>query len=362
MKIAIILGTRPEIIKMWSIIHQLHEQKSDYLIIHTNQHYSSNMNEVFFQSLRLPLPHHNLHVGSDTQGKQIALMLTKIKEILVKEKPDCVMVAGDTNTVLGGALAASQLGIKIAHVEAGLRSFDSTMPEEINRILTDHLSDYLFAPTKTQEKHLLYEEVSPQKIHIVGNSVADAVLGHLKDVKKIDYLPKHSLRKQEYFLITIHRAENTDNKERLQKLLKSLEKVYQKYGEILFYPIHPRTKKRIAEFKLKVPKGVILSDPLDYFEFLQLIENAKVVLTDSGGVQEEACILKTPCLTLRDNTERPETVEVGANIIAGTKPAKILSSIKLMMESKRNWISPFGNGDTGKKIIDIIQKDFNSLS
>ncbi len=360
MKLAVVLGTRPEVIKMWSIICQLQERRIEHFIIHTNQHYSANMSDFFFQSLGLPQPRYNLQIGSDTQGKQIASMLRGTEKVLWKEKPDCIFIAGDTNTVLGGALAASKLGIKIAHVEAGLRSFDCTMPEETNRILADHTSDYLFVPTSIQEQNLLYEGIPREKIHIVGNSISDAVKGHLPKIQGEQHLSPHSLQKQGYFLVTVHRPENTDNREKLQQLLKSLERVHQKYGHPLLYPLHPRAKRKIKEFNLPIPPGLILTAPLDYFEFLQLLQNAKIVLTDSGGVQEEAAILRVPCVTLRNNTERPETVRIGANIIAGTKPQQVLKSIKAMLGRKREWENPFGDGTTGKKIVEIIQKDFQN--
>ena len=362
MKIAVIIGTRPEMIKMWSIIRLLQERGINYLLIHTGQHYSANMKDVFFHSLHLPKPHYNLNVGSDTQGRQIALMLRRIGEMLAKEKPELVMIQGDTNTVLAGALAASKLAlkldIKVAHVEAGLRSFDCTMPEETGRIIADHASDYLFAPTNIQKQNLLYEGVSPEKIYVVGNSIADAVKEHLHLIQGGEYLHKHSLQKQNYFLVTMHRVENTDNCDKLKQLLDSLGKVYEQYKLPLFYPVHPRMKKRIKEFNLPLPPGLTLTDPLDYLEFLQLLHNAKAVLTDSGGVQEEASILRVPCITLRNNTERPETVQIGANIVAGTKPLSILQAIELMLSRKREWNHPFGEGDTGKKIMDVIQKDF----
>ncbi len=358
MKIAVILGTRPEMIKMWSIIRQLQVRRMNYLLVHTNQHYSENMNDIFFQSLHLPTPHYNLNVVADTQGKQISLMTRKVGDILSLEKPDLIMIEGDTNTVLGATLAASKLRIKIAHVEAGLRSFDCTMPEESNRIIADHASDYLFAPTQIQEQNLLSEGISQERIHVVGNSIADAVREHLPQIQNEEHLSRHALQKRGYFLVTVHRAENTDNYDRLQQLLESLGKVYDRYRLPLIYPIHPRTKKRIKEFDLPLPPGLVLTDPLGYLEFLQLLYNARVALTDSGGVQEEASILQVPCITLRNNTERPETVQIGANIIVGTKTIPILTAMEMMINGKREWKHPFGDGDTGEKIVTIIQKDF----
>ena len=324
-------------------------------ILHTGQHYSYEMDKVFFEELELPDAKYNLDVGSGTHGAQTGKMLIGIEKVLLKENPEVVLVEGDTNTVLAGALAASKLHIKVGHVEAGLRSYDRYMPEEINRVVTDHISDYLFAPTEIAKKNLIKEGISESKVFVTGNTIVDAVYQNLEIAKrKVDILNKLDLERESYFLVTAHRQENVDVKERLSGILKGLEKIYFEFGLPIIFPIHPRTAKRIKEFGLKVPNGVKLIGPLGYLEFLQLEENAKLILTDSGGVQEESCILKVPCVTLRDNTERPETLEVGSNIIAGTNQKRILGSVKEMINKERNWINPFGDGEAGNRILKII--------
>lgn len=358
MKIAIILGTRPEIIKMSSIIRELEKQNMDYFILHTGQHYSYNLDKVFFQELELPEPKYNLNIGSGSHAEETGKMLIGIEKILLKEEPDLILAEGDTNTVLAGALAASKLHIKVGHVEAGLRSYDRDMPEEINRVLADHVSDYLFAPTEKARNILLGEGIPENKIFVTGNTIVDAVYQNLEIARgKVDILNlnKLNLEKEEYFLITAHRQENVDKKERLKGIFDGLKLVYNEFGLPIIYPIHPRTQKRINEFGLKMAEGIELIEPLGFLEFLQLEANAKLVLTDSGGVQEETCILKVPCVTLRDNTERPETIDVGSNVLAGTNQDKISNSVKLMLSKERNWLNPFGDGRSGIRIIEILK-------
>jgi len=350
--IAIILGTRPEIIKMSPIIRECEKQSLDYFILHTGQHYSYNLDRIFFDELELPAPKYNLDVGSGTHAEETGKMLIGIEKVLLKEKPDIVLVEGDTNTVLAGALAAAKLHIKVGHVEAGLRSYDRSMPEEINRILADHVSDYLFAPTEKAKENLLREGIEEDKIFVTGNTIVDAVYQNLEIAKrKVNILDRLNLNSREYFLVTSHRQENVDIKERLKGILGGLELVYHKFNLPIIYPIHPRTKKRIREFGLEVPEGTELIEPTGFLEFLQLEANARLVLTDSGGVQEETCILKVPCVTLRDNTERPETIEVGSNVLAGVNQNKILECVRIMVSKERDWKNPFGDGKAGKKII-----------
>ena len=356
MKISIILGTRPEIIKMSPVIRELENQTLDYFILHTGQHYSYNLDKIFFEDLELPAAKYNLDVGSGTHAEETGKMLIGIEKVLKEEKPDVVLVEGDTNTVLAGALAASKLHIKVGHVEAGLRSYDRTMPEEINRVLADHVSDYLFAPTEQAKQNLLREGIEENKIFVTGNTIVDAVYQNLGIAeRKVDVLNKLNLSSKEYFLITAHRQENVDIKERLKGILEGLELVYDEFNFPIIYPIHPRTMKKINEFGLEVQNGIRLIEPRGFLEFLQLEANAKLVLTDSGGVQEEACILKVPCVTLRDNTERPETLEVGSNILAGVNQNKILEDVKFMLNKERNWKNPFGDGWAGSMIIKILE-------
>lgn len=359
-KIAIIIGTRPEIIKMSPIIRECQRRRLNFFILHTNQHYSENLDRIFFKELKLPQPKYNLNIGSRTHAEGTGKMLVGIEKVLIKEKPDIVLVEGDTNTVLAGALVAVKLHIKIGHIEAGLRSYDRKMPEEINRILTDHCSDFLFVPTKKSKEILLNEGISKKKIFITGNTIVDAVFQNLKLAKKkSEILKKLDLKKQEYFLITVHRQENTDNKKRLEGILKGLNLIYNKYNLPIIYPIHPRTEKMIKKFKLKIPKGIKLIEPVGYLDFLQLEVNARLIFTDSGGVQEESCVLRVPCVTLRDNTERPETIEVGASILAGTGPQKILWVTRKMLKKSKKWNNPFGDSRAGQKIVKVIEKYVN---
>jgi UDP-N-acetylglucosamine 2-epimerase (non-hydrolysing) len=371
MKIAIVLGTRPEIIKMSPVIRECENQNIDYFILHTGQHYSYNLDKIFFEELELPKPKYNLDVGSGTHAEETGKMLIGIEKVLKEEKPDVVLIEGDTNTVLAGALAATKLHIspyracgvmgqspiKVGHVEAGLRSYDRTMPEEINRVLADHVSDYLFAPTEKAKENLLKEGIEEDKIFVMGNTIVDAVYQNLEIARrKVDVLNKLNLNPEGYFLVTAHRQENVDIKERLKGILDGLELVYRKFNYPIIYPVHPRTMKRINEFGLEVPNGIVLIEPLGFLEFLQLEANAKLVLTDSGGVQEETCILRVPCVTLRDNTERSETLEVGSNVLAGVNQSRILSATEEMLSKGNNWKNPFGDGKSGERIIKVVEE------
>ena len=359
MKISIILGTRPEIIKFCPIIRECERLASDYFILHTGQHYSYNMDKIFFEQLGLPEVKYNLDVCSGTHAEQTGKMLIGIEKILIKEKPDIVLVEGDTNTVLAGALAAVKLGIKIGHVEAGLRSYDKQMPEEINRIVADHCSDFLFAPTEKSKRILVGEGIPENKVFITGNTIVDAVFQNLKKLKNgADVLKNLGINSRSYFLVTVHRQENVDNKERFQGIMKGLNILYRKFGFPIIYPIHPRAEKQLKLFDLK-PRGVKIIKPLDYFDCLQLESNARLILTDSGGVQEEACILGVPCVTLRYNTERPETLDVGANMLAGTNPIEIVKKTEIMMNKLEKWENPFGDGTAGKRMIKILYDNFS---
>ena len=354
--ISIVLGTRPEIIKMSPVIRECEEKGLDYFILHTGQHYSYEMDRVFFDELELPQPKYNLDVGSGTHAEQTGRIMIGVEKVLMKERPDIVLVQGDTNTTLAGALAAAKLQIKVGHVEAGLRSFDRRMPEEINRVLTDHISDYLFAPTEKARQNLLREGLDGSRIYVTGNTIVDAVYQNLEIAKKkVSVLKDLGLKPEGYFLVTAHRQENVDVKERLEGILKGLELIRQEFSMPVVFPMHPRTRRRIREFGLSLD-GIEVINPLGFLEFLQLEANARLVLTDSGGVQEETCILKVPCVTLRDNTERPETLEVGSNVLAGTNPESILESVRIMLDRKRSWKNPFGDGRAGERIVRIILK------
>jgi UDP-N-acetylglucosamine 2-epimerase (non-hydrolysing) len=299
---------------------------------------------------------YNLDVGSGKHGEQTGKILSGVEPVLQKEEPDVVLVEGDTNTVLAGALAATKLHIKVGHVEAGLRSYDRQMPEEINRVLTDHCSDYLFAPTETARRILLGEGIQDTKIFVTGNTIVDAVFQNLEIAKdRNNALNDLHLEPRNYFLVTAHRQENVDVKERFEGIIKGLELVAKEFGLPVVYPIHPRARKMMNHFGLKT-NGIEFIEPLDYLSFVQLESKAKLVLTDSGGVQEETCILEVPCVTLRDNTERPETLDVGSNILAGTNAESILSKTKEMINRENSWENPFGDGKAGRRIVEILEE------
>jgi len=353
-KIAIILGTRPEIIKMSPVIRALEKIGADYFVLHTGQHYSYNMDRVFFEQLELPEARYNLDVGSGSHAEQTAKMLLGIERVLLKEKTEIVLVEGDTNSVFSGALTAAKLQIGIGHVEAGLRSYDRTMPEEVNRVLADHMADYLFAPTENARGILLGEGIPAQRIYMTGNTIVDAVFQNLELAKsKIDSLKDFNLQPHRFALVTIHRPENVDDLKRFSSIIQAIDILQPELKMPVIYPIHPRSRKMMSQFSLTTRHATLI-DPVDFLGFLQLESNAAIILTDSGGVQEEACILKVPCVTLRHNTERPETIEIGSNIIAGTSPEKIVECVHTMLNRTRDWQNPFGDGAAGEKIVKII--------
>jgi len=359
---AVILGTRPEIIKMSPIIRSCERKGVDFFVLHTGQHYSYEMDRVFFEELGLPPPDINLDIGSKSHAEQTGAIMTGVERVLLDRKPDTVLVQGDTNTVLAGALAASKchvrgdrsLPVKVGHVEAGLRSFDRTMPEEVNRVVADHLSDYLFAPTSSARKNLLREGIEKRKIFVTGNTIVDAVVENLAlSEKKADIVHELGLSADNYFLVTLHRQENVDDKKRLKGILDGLTRIHDSSGLPLIFPVHPRTQKMITSFGLKT-RGIQTIKPTGFLEFLQLESKARLALTDSGGVQEESCILKVPCVTIRDSTERPETVDVGANVIAGVDPRSIADAAEMMLDRPRSWENPFGDGKAGDRITKIL--------
>ncbi len=354
MKVAVVLGTRPEIIKMSPVIRALEGRGVDHFVLHTGQHYSHNMDRVFFEVLKLNPPKYNLNVGSGTHGEETGKMLIGIEKVLAEARPDYVLVEGDTNTVLAGALAAVKMHISVGHVEAGLRSGDMSMPEEINRIVADHVSQLLFAPTEASMQNLLREGVDPSIVLVTGNTIVDAVLQNLSLVEGRDI--RSELHLDKYFLATVHRQENVDSPERLERILRGLELVSEELSREVVYPVHPRARKRIYESGILPGASIRMIDPVDYLTFLLLEREADLILTDSGGVQEEACILGVPCVTLRDNTERPETIEAGANMLAGTNPMRMLACASEMLRRKGGWANPFGDGRSALRILDALER------
>lgn len=366
-KIAIIFGTRPEIIKLSPLIILLKKRKIPFFCIHTGQHYSYDMDEIFFRDLEIPEPKYRLNIKSKApyrQGDHTGRMLIAIEEILLQEMPYLIVVQGDTNTVLAGALCAEKISttenytgmhIKIAHVESGLRSYDRMMPEETNRFIVDHLSDFLFVPTDHEAAILKNEGIPERWIHVTGNTIVDAVLtyrGHAAGKSKI--LSNLGLTRDGYILLTLHRQENVDSKVVLRDILKGIDRVSRKLSLPVVFPIHPRTEKMLQKFNMTLPASIRPVNPTGFIDFLWLEANARLILTDSGGVQEEACILGVPSVTLRNNTERPQTIEVGSSVIAGTNPSHILHSAEKMIASDRNWSNPFGDGKASERILKIL--------
>jgi len=358
MKIAVVIGTRPEFIKMAPVVDAL-QDVIPFFIIHTGQHYSEFMNDVFFRELEIVEPKYYLGVGSGSHAFQTGRILIDIEKVLLDEKPDLVLVEGDTNSVLAGALAATKLGVQVGHVEAGLRCFDDKMPEEINRKLTDQISDFLFAPTVVSKSNLVNEGIDEASIHVTGNTIVDVVNRFVNEVG-FSFSTELPVTENDFILLTLHRQENVDERSRLRRILGGLELVHAETKLPIIFPMHPRTDNRLKSFSLKLPTGTTPIEPLGYGDFLYLERNARLILTDSGGVQEEGCILGTPCVTLRDNTERPETVDVGANIVAGSQPSEILAAALEMMGREANWEQPFGDGRAGKKIVDVIRNTIYS--
>lgn len=364
-----ILGTRPEIIKLSPLIRLCRKKHIPFKIIHSGQHYSYAMDRIFFKELGLPEPDYRLDIRSSApyrQGEHTGRMLIEIEKILLKDMPKAVIVQGDTNTVLAGAMTAEKISttksytgfdIKVAHVEAGLRSYDRTMPEEINRFLVDHISDFLFVPTALQKGMVLREGVSGKNIHVTGNTIVDAVSANLKLAgAKNGILKDCGVEKNNYILLTLHRQENVDSKKRFSSIVRGINMAADILKMPVIFPAHPRTVKKMGEFGLKFNGKLKMTGPVDFLSFLYLEANASLILTDSGGVQEEACILKVPCVTLRENTERPETMRVGSNMIAGARPKSILKASLKMIGRKRDWPNPFGDGKTSEKILAILLK------
>jgi UDP-N-acetylglucosamine 2-epimerase (non-hydrolysing) len=360
LKPAFVFGTRPEIIKLAPVIRAFLKRGVKPLLIHTGQHYDYEMSRVFLEELELPPIDYHLEVGSGTQAEQTGKAMIKIERVLMEEKPDVTLVQGDTNTVLAGALASVKLKIPVAHVEAGLRSFDRTMPEEINRILADHASEVLFPPTEEAKKNLEREGIT-ENVYVVGNTIVDAVLQNsLVAEKKSNILERLSLKPRKYILITAHRAENTDSRENLERLVEILENLPMK----AVYPMHPRTRNRLKAFglwdRVSSVENLIITKPLGYLDFLKLEKNAFAVITDSGGVQEETIILDVPCLTIRYNTERPETVKAGGNVLVGLEMDRALHYLNRLIdepdfyEGMAKAPNPFGDGKAGERIAEIL--------
>ena len=352
---------------MAPIIDEISKRDIDQIVLHTGQHYDKEMSDNFFKDLEIPVPDYNIHVGSGSHGKQTGLMMKGIEEVLVKEKPDIVLVQGDTNAVLAGALVASKLHIAVGHVEAGLRSFDMTMPEELNRRVADISSTMYFVPTEHSAINLIAEGFSHKNVFITGNTVVDACFRHLDIAKKRGFeeesLASLDIENMDNILtLTMHRAENVDIKERVTSIIDALKQLSDMN---IIFPIHPRTKNTLKNFglfdELDSLKHVHIIKPVGYLDFLLLTSKSKLILTDSGGLQEEAITLNVPALTLRYNTERPETVAAGGNILVGSNKDVIVENANKILNDKKffdkmsNALNPYGVGDSAKVIVDAIE-------
>jgi UDP-N-acetylglucosamine 2-epimerase (non-hydrolysing) len=360
--VMIVAGTRPEIIKLASVIESLEKLNIDYLFIWTGQHYDYELSKVFFEQFKLPEPDEVLQVGSGTHAEQTAKIMLGLEKLIKKHSPAIVTAEGDTNTVVATALTSLKCLVPFAHVEAGLRSWNMAMPEEVNRKIADTVATVHFAPTKLSLINLLFEGICPKNIYLTGNTIVDILCKYKNLVKEKGeaFLSEVGLDKNNYILVTLHRAENTDNPQRLGNILKALKYLSQQYN--IIFPAHPRTKNRIMELGLaKYLQKVRIIKPLGYFEFLSLLANCKTVLTDSGGVQEEAFILKVPTVTLRYNTERPETTMYGLNKLAGADTELIvrLTLQQIGYAEKMRALdikNPFGDGHAGERIARILKE------
>ena len=359
-----IVGVRPQIIKSAPLLHLLNNnQEIELQLIHSGQHYDFEMSKIFFNELSLPEPLYNLNIRSGSHATQTARLMTRIEKVINKVRPDVAVVFGDANTTLAGALAAVKMYVPVCHVEAGLRSYDMSMAEEVNRVLTDHCSQMLCAPTEEAGKNLKREGVRKDSILLSGDTMLDALLQHQEDVEKSTIIEELGLAGKTYAVLTLHRAENVDDKERLTRIISAVMKL--KEINIVF-PVHPRTRRGLREANLegtlKRVSHVMLTEPLGYFDMLKLMSHSAVVLTDSGGMQKEAFLLRVPCVTLRYNTEWVETIKLGANRLVGAETERILmetrevlenGGIKTKLESMPN---PYGDGKAAHKIVEDLKE------
>ena len=351
MKVATVVGARPQFIKAAVFSRALRKEHQETLI-HTGQHYDPELSDVFFQELDLPQPDHNLGVGSGPHGQQTGEMLQRLEPVLQQEAPDWVVVFGDTNSTLAGALAAAKLGLPIAHVEAGLRSFDRSMPEEVNRVLTDHCASLLFCPTETAMRHLAAEGLR-ERAHLTGDIMFDSLQQHRKLLEdRTDLLERLGLERKRYFLATVHRAANTDDPTSLARIVHALGDLQ----DAVVLPLHPRTKAALQAADIHLPPNVKEIAPVGYLDMLALQLHARMVLTDSGGVQKEAYLLGTPCVTLREETEWPETLVNGWNVLAGTDPKRIVEAAR-RPQPQVEAPQVFGNGRAAQRMVDLLQDD-----
>lgn len=360
MKIISVVGARPNFIKI-APVHKAFQRYSDsveHTICHTGQHFDEKMSKVFFDELEMPRPDFYLGVGGGSHASQTARIMMAFEEVVESEKPDLVIVPGDVNSTIACSLVASKLGIKVAHVEAGLRSFDRAMPEEVNRVLTDVISDYLFVTEKSGMENLKNEGIDPSKVFFTGNVMIDSLVYYMPKIDGSASVTDFGLKAGDYVLATFHRPSNVDEGSSLKRLLEMLGVVSESGGKKILFPVHPRTRNNISRFGLDgvVPDNVTLVDPLGYIEFLSLVKSSVLVVTDSGGIQEETTFLGVPCVTVRNNTERPVTVDVGTNFLAGTDLYRVAELALKVLDggAKKGSVPELWDGKAAERIAKVL--------
>ncbi|MFZ6033682.1 MAG: non-hydrolyzing UDP-N-acetylglucosamine 2-epimerase [Melioribacter sp.] len=369
MKIISVVGARPNFMKIAPFKRAIDEitssgRRIDHILVHTGQHYDEKMSKIFFEDLELPKPDFYLGVGGGSHAEQTAKIMIEFEKVLLNEKPNLVVVVGDVNSTLACSLTAVKMGIKVAHIESGLRSFDRTMPEEINRIVTDSISDFLFVSEPSGIKNLYNEGVTSEKVFFVGNVMIDSLKYYLNKNGTGELFNKNNIAPHQYCLVTLHRPSNVDNPENLDKIIGLLNNISNKLT--VFFPVHPRTSKNIEKYNLsqKLNSNIILSEPVGYLDFINLLKEAKFVLTDSGGIQEETTWLGIPCITLRNTTERPVTVDEGTNYLAGEDVERAFYYVQEIMKGnvKKGNIPELWDGNAAKRIINILVERLQGIN
>ena len=355
MKVMTILGTRPEIIRLGLIIEKL-DRLCDHVLVHTGQNYDVNLNDIFFQQLGVRQPNHYLGVRADTFGEQIGKIIAASEQVMLAEKPDSLLILGDTNSSLS-ALVAKRMGIRVYHMEAGNRCYDDRVPEEVNRRIIDHSSDILMPYTERSRANLLREGIEGHRVYVTGNPILEVIQHHDTAIRQSDVLQRLGLTAGKYFLVTMHREENVDVEERLRSLTQAIGLLQKEYQLPVICSIHPRTKNRMQRYGVGVSNDQIrLHEPFGFFDFIALERNALCVLSDSGTVQEECCILRVANVTIRDVTERPETIECGSNMLSGAEPEMIRQCVRVVLDQRRNWTVPseYGAEHVSDTVIKIV--------
>jgi len=358
MKITIVAGARPNFIKIAPIIRAIQKRESEgaaiaFRLVHTGQHYDKNLSDTFFEELNIPQPHSNLEVKSGSQSQQTAAIMVAFEQELIQNPCDLVLVVGDVNSTMACAIVAKKLNVKVAHVEAGIRSGDMTMPEEINRIVTDSITDYFFTTSETASQNLLKYGADPKQIHFVGNVMIDTLTQNLERIQKPDFWEKYALETGNYIILTLHRPSNVDEEQSLQKLLLGIDALAN--GKKVIFPVHPRTKAILENTNLEF-KNIIYAEPQGYLAFMYLIKNSFAVITDSGGISEETTVLGIPCFTMRENTERPETQSIGTNTLVGISIENLETEFNLFLKNgkRESGIPELWDGKASERIIEIL--------